>query len=377
MAVKLGIDLYEEFYRFKGKTVGLITNYSGVDSQLTDNIQVLLNHGVSIKVIFSPEHGIYGVADGQSVSDSVHPEYGIPIKSLYGEKKKPSQEDLEHLDCLVYDIQDVGLRYYTFIYTLAYCMEVAAKKGLQFYVLDRPNPLGSSVKGSRIEKKYSSFVGDYALPIRYGMTPGELAYYFKKEFNMDCELEVIKMKNYNKDMYFPDTGLLWNVPSPAIPTFESTVCYCGGCFIEATNISEGRGSPKPFQMYGAPWLDMKRMYSWLKEKDFNDFKYRKRAFVPFSSKHENKVCFGIEFFPTSNKADFLPLIIHFMKGLLENHPEDITFNQYADVSRLESLSGDDRVRDCIEGRMDLSELMAEWHKEEAAFEALIEDIRLY
>jgi uncharacterized protein YbbC (DUF1343 family) len=119
------------------------------------------------------------------------------------------------------------------------------------------------------------------------------------------------------------------------------------------------------------------MYSWLKEKDFNDFKYRKRAFVPFSSKHENKVCFGIEFFPTSNKADFLPLIIHFMKGLLENHPEDITFNQYADVSRLESLSGDDRVRDCIEGRMDLSELMAEWHKEEAAFEALIEDIRLY
>lgn len=288
--------------------------------------------------------------------------------------KKPSQE---LLDCLIYDIQDVGLRYYTFIYTLAYCMEATAKQGIQFYVLDRPNPLGSSVKGSRIDKKHSSFVGDYALPIRYGMTPGELAFYFKREFAIDCDLEVIQMKNYKKDMYFPDTGLLWNVPSPAIPTFESTICYSGGCFIEATNLSEGRGSPKPFQMYGAPWLDMKRMYSWLNEKQFDGFKYRKRAFVPFSSKHENKVCFGIEFFPTSNDADFLPLIIYFMKGLLEIHPEEISFNQYADVSRLESLSGDDRVRDCIEGRMEFSELMAEWQKEEVAFEALIEDIRLY
>lgn len=377
MAVKLGIDLHEEFQRFSGKTVGLITNYSGVDSQLTDNIQVLLSHDVDIQVIFSPEHGIYGVADGQSVGDSVHPEYDIPIKSLYGEKKKPSQELLENLDCLIYDIQDVGLRYYTFIYTLAYCMEATAKQGIQFYVLDRPNPLGSSVKGSRIDKKHSSFVGDYALPIRYGMTPGELAFYFKREFAIDCDLEVIQMKNYKKDMYFPDTGLLWNVPSPAIPTFESTICYSGGCFIEATNLSEGRGSPKPFQMYGAPWLDMKRMYSWLNEKQFDGFKYRKRAFVPFSSKHENKVCFGIEFFPTSNDADFLPLIIYFMKGLLEIHPEEISFNQYADVSRLESLSGDDRVRDCIEGRMEFSELMAEWQKEEEAFEALIEDIRLY
>src|SRR6056297_322509 len=182
MLVKLGIDLHDEFHRFKGKSVGLITNYSGVDSQLRDNIQVLLNHDVNIKVIFSPEHGIYGVADGQSVEDSIHPEYNIPIKSLYGKKKKPSQEDLEQLDCLVYDIQDVGLRYYTFIYTLAYSLEAAAEKGISFYVLDRPNPLGYQVKGSRIEKRYSSFVGDYALPIRYGMTPGELAFYFKREF---------------------------------------------------------------------------------------------------------------------------------------------------------------------------------------------------
>ena len=377
MLVKLGIDLHDEFHRFKGKSVGLITNYSGVDSQLRDNIQVLLSHDVNIKVIFSPEHGIYGVADGQSVDDSIHPEYNIPIKSLYGEKKKPSKEDLANLDCLIYDIQDVGLRYYTFIYTLAYCMEAAAQKGIQFFVLDRPNPLGSCVKGSRIEKKYSSFVGDFALPIRYGMTPGELAFYFSKEFKIDCELEVIKMKNYEKNMYFPDTGLLWNVPSPAIPSFESVICYSGGCFIEATNLSEGRGSPKPFQMYGAPWLAMKKMYLWLKEKQFDDFKYRKRAFVPFSSKHEDRICFGIEFFPTSKEANFLPLIIHFMKGLLEIHPEEISFNQYADVSRLESLSGDDRVRECIEGRMELNELAEEWQKEEGEFEAIIEELRLY
>jgi len=357
--------------------VGFITNYSGVDSQLNDNIQVFLNEGISIKVIFSPEHGIYGVADGQSVGDSIHPEYKIPIKSLYGNKKKPSKEDLDGLDFLIYDIQDVGLRYYTFIYTLVYSMESAAQSGVGFYVLDRPNPLGSSVKGSRIKKEYSSFVGDYALPIRYGMTSGELAFYFKREFGIDCDLNVIKMKNYHRTMYFPETGLLWNVPSPAIPTFESTICYCGGCFIEATNLSEGRGSPKPFQMYGAPWLDMNKMFSWLKEKEFPGFKYRKRAFVPFSSKHTNEVCFGIEFFPIQNDADFLPLMIYFMQGLFQLHSEKISFNQYADVSRLESLSGDDRVRDCIEGRLELNELLRQWNQEQVEFEGLIEDIRLY
>jgi len=377
MSVKMGIDIIRRENPFKGKNVGLITNYSGVDSELNDNIMIFLKEGIKIKRIFSPEHGIYGVADGQAVGDSVHPEYNIPITSLYGAEKKPSMEDLDGVDLLIYDIQDVGLRYYTFIYTLAYSMEAAAEKDIPFYVLDRPNPLGSTVKGSRIETQHSSFVGDYALPIRYGMTPGELAFYFKKEFSINCSLKVIKMENYKRDMFFPDTGLLWNVPSPAIPTFESTICYSGGCFIEATNVSEGRGSPKPFQMYGAPWLDMQKMYLWLKQKGFEGFKYRKRAFVPFSSKHANEICFGIEFFPTSYDADFIPLMIHFMKGLFEIHPEKISFNQYADVSRLESLSGDDRVRDCIQGRLDFDQLIEEWKREETEFEAVISDIRLY
>ena len=378
LKVRLGIDRLEENKTlFTGKRIGLITNFSGVDSDLNDNIRLFLDAGLKIKKVFSPEHGIYGVADGQAVSDSIHPEYKVPVISLYGDKKKPGSDDLSDIDLLVYDIQDAGVRYYTYIYTLAYSMEAASELNKELIVLDRPNPLGKTVKGSRIQKEYESFVGGYALPIRYGMTPGELARYFKNEFKIDVDLDVIRMDNYKPDMQFPETGLLWNVPSPAIPTYASNVCYSGGCFIEATNLSEGRGSPKPFQMYGAPWVDMDKIYKWLNKRPFEGFQYRKRAFVPFSSKHENDICFGIEFFPVEREADFLPQILYFMRGITEIHGDKISYNQYADVSRLESLSGDDRIRDYLEGRMELDTLLEQWRSEEKGFEQLIQNVRLY
>lgn len=377
MKVKMGIDRVSEMDILDGKPIGLITNYSGVNSNLEENIAVFLKKGFLIKKIFSPEHGIYGAADGQAVGDSIHPEYAIPVKSLYGKKKRPDIEDFKGLDLLVYDIQDVGLRYYTFIYTLVYCMETAEKAGIPIIILDRPNPLGGKVKGSRMNEKYASFVGDYKLPIRYGLTPGELALYFKKEYNINCEIKIIKMENYDKDMVFPETGLFWNVPSPAIPDYTSNVCYSGGCFVEATNLSEGRGSPKPFQMYGAPWLDMARMVKWLDERPFKDFVFRKRAFVPFSSKHKDQICFGIEFFPISKDADFIPQMLYFLRGVMEIHSDKLDFNSYADVSRLESLTGDDRVRSYLTGKIELDVLLDQWEKEEREFEAIIKEIRLY
>jgi uncharacterized protein YbbC (DUF1343 family) len=378
MKIKMGIDkISERTDLFKGKKIALITNYSGVDSNLRENIAIFNENGFDVVEIFSPEHGIYGVADGQAVGDSIHPEYNIPVKSLYGKKKRPEVDDFKGLDLLVYDIQDVGLRYYTFIYTLVYCMETAQKSGIPIVVLDRPNPLGSAVKGSRMDEKYASFVGDYKLPIRYGLTPGELALYFKKEYNINCDIEIIKMDNYNKDMIFPETGLFWNVPSPAVPTYCANVCYSGGCFVEATNLSEGRGSPRPFQMYGAPWMDMGKMNKWLSDRVFEDFKFRKRAFVPFSSKYKDQVCFGIEFFPIAKETDFIPQMLYFLRGVLEIHSDKISFNEYADVSRLESLTGDDRVRDYLDGKMKLGELLGQWKDEENNFEDFVRDIRLY
>jgi len=377
LKVKMGIDKVSGNPFFCGKNIGLITNYSGVNSNFEEDTAVLLKNNFKVVKIFSPEHGIYGVADGQAVGDSIHPEYDIPVISLYGEKKHPEVEDFKGLDLLVYDVQDVGLRYYTFIYTLAYCMETAGKAGIPIVILDRPNPLGSRIRGSRMDDRYASFVGDYRLPIRYGLTPGELALYFKKEYNINCEVKIILMDNYKNDMTFPDTGLYWNVPSPAIPDYSANICYSGGCFIEATNLSEGRGSPRPFQMYGAPWMDMEKMSKWLKDREFSDFLFRKRAFVPFSSKYQNEVCFGIEFFAKTNQADFIPQMLYFMRGLMDIHPEKISFNKYADVSRLESLTGDDRVRAYLEGKIELDDLISKWEEEERDFEEIVGEIRLY
>jgi uncharacterized protein YbbC (DUF1343 family) len=379
MTVRLGIDGVCTYANlFQNRNIGFITNYSGVDSHFTENIAVFLKNGYNITKIFAPEHGIYGIADGEGFSDFTHPVYAIPVISLYGEKLKPSANDLEGIDLLVYDIQDVGLRYYTFIYTLAYCLEAASEYKIPFIVLDRPNPLGGTIiSGNRIPKEYSSFVGGFRLPIRYGLTPGELARYFVRESNLKTELSVIPMENYTRTTYHPDTGLFWNLPSPAIPSFESAVCYNAGCFVEGTNLSEGRGSAKPFQMYGAPWLHMERLYTYLSSFNDQGFAFRTRAFVPFSSKYKDSVCFGLEFFPKYKEADFTRLLLTFLKGVAQEHPDAFALTRYADVERLESLTGDIRVRDFLWGNTELEELMSFWEIQAKEFEEEVSSLRIY
>ncbi len=230
MSTILGLDRINEFSsQLKKKRIGLITNYSGVNSLLKENIRILLDEKINVTKIFAPEHGIYGIADGESFEDSIHPEYKIPIISLYGKKMKPSKEDLENIDILIYDIQDVGLRYYTYLYTLAYSILAASENNKKIIVLDRPNPLGEEIIiGNRIPKKLSSFVGDYELPIRYGLSIGEFGKYFIKYKNIEVDYEIIELKNYFTYTYFDNTCLEWNVPSPAINTFHSNICYSGG-----------------------------------------------------------------------------------------------------------------------------------------------------
>jgi len=377
--VHLGLDRIEQFSSlFKNRAIGLVTNYSGVNGRLEENVGLFLKCGFSVRKLFAPEHGIYGIADGEGFSDFIHPYYQLPVVSLYGEKTKPTPEDLEGLDLLVYDIQDVGLRYYTFIYTLAYCLESAAERGIPVVVLDRPNPLGGLlISGNRIPEAHSSFVGGLRLPIRYGLTPGELARYCLREKDLQVDLSVVPMTNYTRCTYFPDTGLLWNVPSIALPTFESVVCYNGGCFVEGFNLSEGRGSPKPFQMYGAPWIEMNRLYRYMKESDTEGFAFRTRAFIPITSKYRNEVCFGLEFFPERKDADFIPVLLRFLKGVAETCPEQLQLVRYADVERLESLTGDPRVRDYLWGETPLDMLLNTWEIESSAFEEETSDIRMY
>lgn len=379
MKTILGIDRVQDFSNiFVKKRIALVTNYSGVNSRLEENIEVFLKMGYTVTKIFAPEHGLYGIADGEAFNDFIHPIYNIPVISLYGDKKKPYEEDLRDIDLLVFDIQDVGLRYYTYIYTLAYVIEAAYEYNKPMIVLDRPNPLGGElILGNRIPLELSSFVGDYELPIRYGLTIGEIGKYFIKYKNIDVEYKVIELLNYTRSTYYCDTGQLWNIPSPAIQSFETTICYSGGCFFEGTNISEGRGSSKPFQIFGSPWLDMDKVYRILKKEVNKDFAFRKRAFVPFFSKYKDEVCFGIEFIPLKKNADFISESLKLLKAIKEVHPKEFKYTSYADVERIDNLTGDSDVRKYLDGTTTLEEMLQRWEIEASQFKNYVEELRIY
>jgi uncharacterized protein YbbC (DUF1343 family) len=316
--------------------------------------------------------------DGAKVGDDIHPKDHVPMISLYGEKLKPSREDLDGLDILVYDIQDVGLRYYTYIYTLANSMQAAAEAGLSLIVLDRPDPLGDEISGNRMDPKFDCFVGAHRLATRYGLTAGELGNYFRGYFGLNLDYQVIPMEGYIPSMKWPQTGQLWNLPSPSIHTFYSTLCYVGGCFFEATNISEGRGTAAPFQIYGAPFVDMDKLVKVLHERVQDpNLAFRTRAFTPFWSKHEGKTCFGVEFIPLSSSLDFMPTALILMKTLLELYPNEFEFRSYADVSRLTSLSGDHSVDEYLQDKLSLQELLDQWKEDSALFAEEVKGCRIY
>ena len=392
MKTILGIDQISDYHTFfQNKRIGLITNYSGVDSKWRDNIDVFMQKGYTIVKIYTPEHGLYGSPDGEKVGDMLHPKYKIPVISLFGDKRKPSESDLNGIDVLVFDIQDVGLRYYTFIYTMTYCMEAAAQAGITFITLDRPNPLSGSIySGGCMQTAYASFVGNYEMPVRYGLTIGEVGKYFCEYQKLALDYHVIPLQNYTRDMFHPDTGLIWNMPSPALATYQSTVCYSGGCFAEATNLSEGRGTPKPFQIYGAPFIDMDVIYESMQEamsvfcysqqegSKTNIFAFRKRAFIPQTSKYTGQLCYGLEFEPLDRRADFLPVFLLFLHIIAEHYPE---FEVYEDADQRENtmanLTGGMEVARYLSGEMKLEELLGLWDEQQQSFDEKVDSLRIY
>jgi len=234
---------------FGNKRIGLITGPSGVDRNLNSTIDII-NKNFNLTALYSPEHGVRGnFQAGEKVGDYIDERTGIKVFSLYGNNKKPTKEMFQDIDIMVIDVQDVGSRYYTFLYTMAYAMEACKENDKTFVVLDRPNPIGGSkVEGNILNTKFSSFVGLYPITQRYGLTIGEIAKFFNGEFNIGCELNVVKLEGWKRDMYYDETGLLWVNPSPNIPTIDSAVLYNGTCLFEGTNISEeGRGQQSPLK----------------------------------------------------------------------------------------------------------------------------------
>ncbi len=383
MRVTLGVERLHEYDRlFRGKRVGLITNFSGISPDWSrDTIHLMVDRGYELAKIFTPEHGLYGAGAGDPVADQRHPKLGIPVISLYGDRRTPAPEDLAGLDVLVYDIQDVGLRYYTYIYTMCYSLRAAAGSGLPYVVLDRPDPLGGHVTGARMDPDIHSFVGDYELPMRYGMTAGETARYFLKYTGLKADLTVVPLRDYRRDMLFPDQGLLWNTPSPALPTFDSVLCYSGGCLFEALNISEGRGTAKPFQIYGAPFIDMDALYEDVRAAVRDDaVAFRRRSFVPNSSKYQGQLCFGLEFQPLRPDCDFLLTALILMKAICGRWPDKVAPQHIPGDEggdRLAVLSGNRWAEDFLAGRMSQRQLTECWAAQRAGFEAYAADVRLY
>ena len=264
--VATGIDILvrNDFDILKGRRVGVITNHTGMTKNGVHIVDALYKaENVQLTAIFGPEHGIRGIEpDGKAIDSTVDPASGVNIYSLYGKTRRPTAEMINTLDALVFDMQDVGARFYSYIYTMALAMEVAALKGIKFVVLDRPNPItGSVVEGPMLEDGFESFVGKFKLPVRHGMTVGELALMFQGESWIEgadkLDLEIVRMEGWRRELWFDQTNILWISPSPSMRTLSTATLYPGTCLIEGTNLSEGRGTEIPFEKIGAPWVDGK------------------------------------------------------------------------------------------------------------------------
>jgi len=292
-----GIDVLrqQDFEPLSGKRVGLITNHTGLASDGTSTIDLLFHSRVcKLVALFSPEHGIRGNLDS-AVRSSVDESTGLPVYSLYGETRRPTPEMLKDVDALVFDIQDIGARFYTYTTTMAYCMEEAARAGIPFYVLDRPNPVGGTrVEGPMLDRDKTSFVGYAPLPVRHGMTVGELARYFNAEQKLGADLHVIRMKGWLRPYYFWDTGQLWTDPSPNIRSALEAVLYPGVCLLEGTNVSVGRGTDRPFELLGAPWIEPRRLAAALRRANVPGAAFVPVCFTPRAHPYEGVRCGGVE-----------------------------------------------------------------------------------
>jgi uncharacterized protein YbbC (DUF1343 family)/CubicO group peptidase (beta-lactamase class C family) len=294
--VQPGIEVLASsgFAAFKGKRIGVITNHSGIDAARRSTISLLrCAPGVKVRAIFSPEHGLTGKLD-EKVASGTDPLSGLPVYSLYGKVTKPTREMLRGLDALVYDIQDVGARYYTYVTTMGYCMEAAKAAGLEFFVLDRPDPINAAmVQGPVMDRDLKSFIGFYPLPVRYGMTPGELAQLFNREAGIGVRLQVIPMKNYRRQDWFDQTRLPWVDPSPNLRTLTQSILYAGVGMVESANLSVGRGTPTPFEIVGAPYISGHRLAEYLQRRKIAGVNIEPVSFVPRSDRYCGQSCQGV------------------------------------------------------------------------------------
>ncbi len=349
-----------------GRSVGLVSHTAAVLPDLTGIVDALLDRGVKLTALFGPEHGFAGaVPDGAQVADGVDRHTGLPLYSLYGEIKEPTPAMLSGLDALVVDFQDVGARYYTFLSTLYYVLRGAGSAGLPVFVLDRPNPInGVVIEGPLVEPGLESFVGIAPIPIRHGMTMGELALFMNAEFHLGAALTVVPMQGWERAMWFDETGLPWVLPSPAMPHLSTATLYPGMCFVEGTNLSEGRGTALPFEIAGAPWLDGRALAERLNKLILPGVRFRAHTFRPTGSKFAGQVCEGVQVH-VFDRLVFHPVLtgLHLLaevRTLALNSFEFLPPRVEGKPLHLDLLAGTARLREyLVAGRM-VEEIVSDW-----------------
>jgi uncharacterized protein YbbC (DUF1343 family) len=367
-AVRPGVEVFAEHppARVLGKRVGLITNQSGVDRQGRSTIDLLrAMRELTLVALYSPEHGIRGVAETR-VASTADEKTGLPIHSLYGDTYKPTPQMLEGVDVLVYDIQDLGVRQYTFESTLALALQAAAEKGIPIVVLDRPNPVtGTILEGNILEPAYQSFVGIYPVLSRHGMTLGELAKLYNAEQRIGADLTVVPVEGWRRSMWWDETGLPWVNPSPNIRRLEAAIHYPGTVFFEATNVSEGRGSDLPFEQIGAPWLRNTEVVAAMNAMNLPGIRFEAVEFptAETARKYPGQTLKGVRFTLT-DRASYRPLATSLMMiDLIRRlHPDQFPWTG----ATLERHGGSARLRQAIEGGT-LAELLREWERDQATF----------
>lgn len=387
--VGLGIDRLLEIDRrlLAGRRVGVVCNPASVDSLLRHTADRLIaDPEIAVAALFGPQHGFRSDLQDNMI-ETPHAQDArrrVPVYSLYSETREPTGDMLRDLDTLIIDLQDVGTRVYTYVYTMANCMRGAARHGVHVVVCDRPNPVGGEeVEGSRLEPPFASFVGQFPIPLRHGLTIGELARLFNDEFGIHCSLDVIPLAGWRRPMYFDETGLPWVMPSPNIPTLDSAIVYPGAVLFEGTKLSEGRGTTRPFELIGAPWIDGDRLADAMNARQLPGAHFRPVFFEPTFQKHAKQTCGGCQVHVVDRQR-FRPvrtaveLIAEFRRQAPDRFAwREPPYEYEHEKEPIDILFGSDRLRETIDAEEEVGAFVASWRTDEESFRREREKYLLY
>lgn len=388
-SVRLGLEkiLNEQISLLKNLRVGLICNQASVNHKYEHAADLFFKHSdINLAALFGPQHGIRGDVQDNMIetAHSIDKKTKLPVFSLYSETREPNEEMLKDLDALVFDLQDVGTRVYTFIYTMANAMRACAKYGKKMFVLDRPNPInGLSIEGDLLEKGHESFVGQFPISMRHGLTAAELSLMFNREFEINCDLTVIEMDGWQRRCFYDETDCPWVMPSPNMPTVETTIVFPGTVFFEGTQVSEGRGTTRPFEIIGAPFIDENELADVLKSLELEGVIFRPTKFLPTFQKHQGETCNGV-FIHVSDRENFQPVITGFALVSViynlykenfewKNHPYEYVF----DRNPFDVIAGTLKTRKFIENNEDIKTVKHYWQENVKEFDIIRKKYLLY